>query len=403
MNVNVIDALARQVEKELTDNILPFWMEKMVNPAGGFLPRIAGDGTPDISAQLGAVMNARILWAFSSAYRVLRKQEYLDYAERAKRVVIDRFVDKEYGGVYWSLNPDGTPLDTKKQIYALGFAIYGLSEFSRATGDKESLDCAISIYKDIEKNSFDSLYNGYYEAFSREWGQLGDVRLSEKDANDNKTMNTHLHIIEPYTNLYRVWPDDGLKAKIANLLDIFTDKILDENTGHLALFFGDDWTSHSDIVSYGHDIEASWLIQEAAEVVYGSDLPEKIRKAVVDVADAASEGYIPGGGMMYEFHRSSGAIDSDRHWWVQAEAVVGYLNAYILSGVGSYLKKATDTWDFISRHISDKEGGEWFWSLKSDGTPNLKDDKAGFWKCPYHNTRMCLEVIERYDKMQSKL
>ena len=382
--------------RELTRNILPFWMEKMEDEVhGGFLGRISGTGTEDGSAAKGAILNARILWTFSAAYRILGKPEYLAAATRAKREIIDKFYDKEYGGVYWSLTPEGLPDDTKKQIYALGFAIYGLSEYSRATGDAEALEYAIRLFHDIERHSFDKGKNGYFEAFGREWGPIEDMRLSDKDINECKTMNTHLHILEPYTNLYRIWKDRELEKQLRNLICLFMEKILDQKTGHLRLFFDEDWRSSHDIISYGHDIEASWLLHEAAEVLGDKTLLEKTRLASVSVADAASEGYIPGGGMIYEFHGDTAAVDADRHWWVQAETVVGYYNLWQMTGREDALKKALGCWEFIKEHIVDREGGEWIWSLRADGTANTDDDKAGFWKCPYHNGRMCLEIIER--------
>ena len=382
--------------RELTRNILPFWMEKMEDEVhGGFLGRISGTGTEDGSAAKGAILNARILWTFSAAYRILGKPEYLAAATRAKREIIDKFYDKEYGGVYWSLTPEGLPDDTKKQIYALGFAIYGLSEYSRATGDAEALEYAIRLFHDIERHSFDKGKNGYFEAFGREWGPIEDMRLSDRDINECKTMNTHLHILEPYTNLYRIWKDRELEKQLRNLICLFMEKILDQETGHLRLFFDEDWRSSHDIISYGHDIEASWLLHEAAEVLGDKTLLEKTRLASVSVADAASEGYIPGGGMIYEFHGDTAAVDADRHWWVQAETVVGYYNLWQMTGREDALKKALGCWEFIKEHIVDREGGEWIWSLRADGTANTDDDKAGFWKCPYHNGRMCLEIIER--------
>lgn len=382
--------------RELTGNILPFWMEKMEDKVhGGFLGRISGTGTEDGSAAKGAILNARILWTFSAAYRILGKPEYLAAATRAKREIIDKFYDKEYGGVYWSLTPEGLPDDTKKQIYALGFAIYGLSEYSRATGDAEALEYAVRLFHDIERHSFDKGKNGYFEAFGREWGPIEDMRLSDKDINECKTMNTHLHILEPYTNLYRIWKDRELEKQLRNLICLFMEKILDQETGHLRLFFDEDWRSSHDIISYGHDIEASWLLHEAAEVLGDKALLEKTRLASVSVADAASEGYIPGGGMIYEFHGDTAAVDADRHWWVQAETVVGYYNLWQMTGREDAMKKALGCWEFIKEHIVDREGGEWIWSLRADGTANTDDDKAGFWKCPYHNGRMCLEIIER--------
>ena len=382
--------------EELTGNILPFWMERMRDrDRGGFAGRISGKGIPDPEADKGAILNARILWTFSAAYRTLGRPEYLETATAAKREIIDRFYDGEYGGVFWSLTPDGRPKDTRKQIYALGFAIYGLSEYCRATGDAEALDYAVRLFHDIERHSFDKAKNGYFEAFSRDWSPIEDMRLSEKDVNECKTMNTHLHILEPYANLYRVWKAPELEKQLRNLIWLFTDRILDRETMHLRLFFDEDWRSSHEIISYGHDIEAAWLLMEAAETLSDPRLAEEVARTAEAVADAASEGFIPGAGMIYECHGDTAAVDADRHWWVQAETVVGYLKIWRMSGREDALEKAFGCWEFIKRHIIDRKGGEWHWSLRADGSVNTDDDKAGFWKCPYHNGRMCLET--QYD------
>ena len=224
---DIVKSFKVEVQEVLTNNILPYWMEKMEDDVnGGFYGRITGEEILKPEADKGAILNARILWTFSAAYRVLAKDEYLETAQRAKRYLLDNFYDKEFGGVYWSLDYNAKPIDTKKQIYALGFAIYGLSEFHRATGDKEALDYAIALFEAIEKYSFDADKNGYFEAFTCEWGEIADMRLSDKDANERKTMNTHLHILEPYTNLYRVWKDERLKHQLKNLIEIFLDRIL---------------------------------------------------------------------------------------------------------------------------------------------------------------------------------
>jgi mannobiose 2-epimerase len=229
--------MKEEMQDVLENNILKYWIEHVTdNVQGGYYGRIDGHDQVYPDAEKGAILNARILWAFSAAYRVLQKKEYLLAAERAKKYIIDHFYDKEYGGVYWSLDAKGQPLDTKKQIYAIGFTIYGMSEYARATGDKEALDMAIRLYHDIEDHALDKENNGYVEALTRDWQPIADMRLSDKDENGSRTMNTHLHIIEPYTNLYRVWKDDGLKASICNLLDIFTDKLLNPQTHHLDLF-----------------------------------------------------------------------------------------------------------------------------------------------------------------------
>jgi len=390
-------ALASQLKKELTHNILPYWTERMVCAEGGFNGRIDGNDNLDQEAPKGAIMNARLLWTFSSAYRLLKEskeaESYSKMAERAKREIIDRFYDPLYGGIFWSLNPDGSPLDTKKQIYAIAFAIYGLAEYNRATGDAEALEYAIKLFNSIEEHSFDNEKDGYFEAFTREWAPIEDMRLSDKDANESKTMNTHLHVLEAYTCLYRVWENDMLKERLRTLTEVFLTHILGSD-GHLKLFFDDDWNCRYDIVSYGHDIEASWLLHEAASVLGDKEMLRKVEDRVPQIINAASEGFSQTGGMIYE-KKGGKETDSDRHWWVQAESVVGFFNLWDRFGDPSGLENALMCWEFIKANIIDRENGEWFWSLRSDGTVNRTDDKAGFWKCPYHNGRMCMEIIER--------
>ena len=390
-------ALASQVRKELTENILPYWMKKMCNPSGGFHGRISGGENLDTEAPVGGIMTARILWTYASAYRVLGasapdSEAYLNMALRAKRLLIDRFYDTEFGGTYWSLNPDLSPLDTKKQIYAIAFTIYGLAELYRACGDEEALEYAVKLFHDIENHSFDSAGYGYWEAFTREWAPIEDMRLSDKDANESKTMNTHLHVLEAYTCLYRVWKDRLLDLRLRGLIEIFEFKILGDDS-HLRLFFDDRWNCGYDIVSYGHDIEASWLLHEAAIVLGDATVLARVEALVPMIVRAASEGFTHDGGMIYE--KEGTKVDADRHWWVQAESVVGYFNLWDHFGEQSGLEYALICWDFIKNHLIDREEGEWFWSLRADGSINRDDDKAGFWKCPYHNGRMCMEIIER--------
>ena len=343
----------KSILAELEGDILPFWMRRMTDPKGGFLGRMNGDGYIVPGSEKGAILNSRILWTFASAYRVLGKKEF----------------------------------------YAIAFAIYGLSEYFRATGDEEALELAKSFYHSIEEHSLDPRCGGYIEACTREWGTIEDMRLSDKDQNDAKTMNTHLHILEGYTNLYRVWKDSGLRGRLFGLINIFIDRIIRPD-GHLGLFFGDDWAPHSTAVSYGHDIEASWLLDEATEVLGDKEFDAKVKSVCAKVAAAAMEGFSREGGMIYEYDPATGRRDSDRHWWVQAETVVGCLNQYQKTGEATWLESADNEWSFIRHHLI-RPDGEWYWSIHPDDTPNTTDDLAGFWKCPYHNGRMCLEVLER--------
>ena len=226
-----METLKKEMKQCLENNILRYWIDKVTDKEhGGYYGRVDGHDHVHPEAEKGAILNGRILWAFSAAYRVMKNKEYLDAATRAKDYILDHFIDKEYGGVYWSLDCEGKPLDTKKQTYAIGFVIYGLSEYARATGDKQALDAAIKLYHDIEAHAYDAVNGGYVEALTREWNPIADMRLSDKDENGAKTMNTHLHVIEPYTNLYRVWPSKELHESIHRLFDVFTDKLYNKET-----------------------------------------------------------------------------------------------------------------------------------------------------------------------------
>ncbi|MBP5338682.1 MAG: AGE family epimerase/isomerase [Prevotella sp.] len=412
----------------LENNILRFWLDKMQDTEhGGFYGRMDGHHQLHPEAEKGAILNARILWSFSAAYRVLGKTEYLKAATRAKDYMIEHFIDHKYGGVYWSVDFEGNPIDTKKQFYAIGFAIYGLSEYARATDDREALDYALQLYDCIEEHAFDREHNGYIEACTREWGEIADMRLSELDANYPKSQNTHLHIIEPYTNLFRCLkefheaelpncnyvPVIGavlplgvsvaqetvykIEASLRNLIDIFTEKILNPTTHHLDLFFEMDWKRGAGrLESYGHDIECSWLMHEAALVLGDKKVLERVEPIVQMVAKASAKGLRPDGSMIHEANLDTNHVDDDLHWWVQAETVVGWLNLYQYFGNEEALQRAEACWQYIKQNLIDYEYGEWFWSRRKDGTLNLDDDHAGFWKCPYHNSRMCLETIERF-------
>jgi len=389
----------------LENNILRFWLDQMQDTEhGGFYGQMTGRGQLVKTADKGAILSARILWSFSAAYRVLHKPEYLDAATRMKDYILEHFYDKEYGGTYWSTDYLGQAKDTKKQFYAIGFMIYGLSEYARATGDREALDYAIQLYECIEEHAFDPQWGGYIEACTREWGTIADMRLSDLDANYPKSQNTHLHIIEPYTNLLRCLKElhaaessiFNLQSSIFNLINIFTDRILNPETHHLDLFFEMDWTRGAGRQeSYGHDIECSWLMHEAALVLGDKKIIEKVEPVVLAVAKASEKGLQPDGSMIHEANLDTGYVDDDLHWWVQAENVVGWLNIYQHFGDEKALQRAVAGWEYIKRNLIDYEHGEWFWSRRKDGTLNLDDDHAGFWKCPYHNSRMCLETIER--------
>jgi len=395
MKYNLLQ-LKQELKEELTHNILPFWMDKMLDVKnGGFYGQMTGKNQLVADAPKGGILNARILWTFSSAALQLKHPLYTEFAKFAKDYAFNHFFDTNYGGTYWMLSADGTPVDTKKQIYSQAFFIYGLIEYYRVTKDKECLDKAIELFLLIEKHSFDKEQNGYFEAYSRDWVLLEDLRLSEKDANEKKTMNTHLHILEAYTNLYRVWKDALLERQLKNLIEIFLEKIINSESYHLDLFFDENWKCKSTLYSYGHDIEASWLLEEAAVVLGNAELLKKVREVVVKVANAAAEGIQANGSIVNEKNSATGHIDTNADWWPQAEATIGFFNAYELTKDESYLQKSISEWEFIKENIVDKINGEWHWSISADGQADTVNDKAGFWKCPYHNGRMCLELIAR--------
>ncbi|WP_165305005.1 AGE family epimerase/isomerase [Pedobacter sp. SYP-B3415] len=382
------------VDKEL-QAILNYWRTKMVDPAGGFFGRIDENERVDTAAAKGVVLNARILWTFSACWNYTRSRQDFELAQRAADYMHDHFTDLEAGGVYWSVTANGQPLDTKKQIYAQAFAIYGLSAFYRIASRQKDLQLAIDLFRCIEQYSVDRGLGGYLEAFSREWTELADLRLSEKDANEKKTMNTHLHILEAYTLLYQVWPDATLKNSLRSLLDVFADQIYDHQRRHLRLFMNEKWESKLNIVSFGHDIEASWLLLEAAQVLGDAHLLTRVQTLALELADASLEGIAADGAMIYEYDADSKHMNNERHWWVQAEAMVGFLTAAQLSGDSRFYSVTAGLWDYTAKAIIDRTNGEWYWGRKGNGELMPGEDKAGFWKCPYHNSRACLELLNR--------
>ena len=398
---NIINmSIKLEIRAEL-ENILSYWMNNTVdNENGGFVGEISWDNKITPNASKGAVLNTRILWTFASAYRFDRRPEYLAMAQRAFDYIIANFWDKEFGGIFWELDAKGTPVNTRKQIYAQGFALYGFSEFYRATRNKVALEYAIKTYELIEKHSYDAIHNGYIEARSRDWQPMEDVRLSSKDENTPKSMNTHLHIIEPYTNLYRVWKDENLGKRIHGLLEVFLDKIMDSEACNFKLFFDEDWTVLPSAVSYGHDIEGTWLLTETAEVYGNVELLKRAKEIAIKMSDKVlKDGCDIDGSIYYELHLHNNHLDTDKHWWPQAEGMVGYLNTYQITKDKRYLDQMYRLWEFIKNHIVDNKNGEWFWLVRKDGSIRTSDVKVGFWKCPYHNSRALIEVLERLENL----
>lgn len=397
-----VEALERETRDELTRRILPWWSEHAVDrEGGGFFGCIGPDGRPDAAAPRGGILNARILWAFSAAYRALGDEPLRALADRAAGVIRERFLDPEHGGLHWSVDARGTPVDDRKHIYAQAFGVYALAEHHRATGSEKSLGAAIDLFRLIEEHGHDATHGGYLEAFDRRWRPLADRRLGATDLNAPKSENTHLHLLEACTTLLRAWRDPLLETRLRELVGLFTDRIVDRGSGHVLLFFDRDWTPLSRTVSFGHDIETSWLLEDAADAMGDAAVEVGARPVSLLLADTVlREGLDPDGGVFYEV-APDGTVDEAKEWWTQAESVVGFLAAYQATDRPELLAAAASTWEFIERRVLDHRNGEWYRRVDRDGSPQPQHEKAGPWKGPYHNSRMCLQVMERAEALRA--
>lgn len=381
------------------DNILNWWEKNTLDEEnGGFIGQIDFDMTKHPEADKALVLNTRILLTYSAAYRFFKKPEYLKLADRAYNYIVEKFYDPKNVGVYWMVDKTGKPLNTRNQIFGLAFAAAVLAEYYRATEKKEALDIAMKLFDSIEKHSLDPKYNGYLDAFSQDWAVLQDMRLSPTDKNEPKTMNTHLHILIGYACLYRVHKDERVGKALKNIIELFFDKIIDTERGALNLFFDVDWTHKSDNDSYGHDMETSWLLWDAVNVLGDEEIIKKARPIVIKMVEHSLKcGYDKDGGLMLG-GKDENVSDPNKCWWGQTETVIALLNAYQMTKEEKYLDDALLTWDFIKKYLIDPKDGEWHGKVsKDDHTPFTDEVKAGAWKCPYHNSRMCMEVAERVD------
>ena len=405
-------SLAFAARRELRENILPFWRQRTVDQQnGGFIAEMSNDLRIRENSPKGLILNARLLWTFSAADRYTG-EEYR-FARRAYEYLSRHFRDREHGGYFWEVKPKGAMLDGTKKIYGQAFVIYALAEYCRTYVAPEGLTrCspvdgsderlrpqvlqeAVDLFQLIEAHARDPVHGGYVETLSRDWTPCEDVRLSEKDMNEKKSMNNHLHLLEAYTNLLRVWPDEHLASCLRDLIDIFRRRILNAAATHFNHFFDESWTPKSDSYTFGHDIEGSWLLCEAADVLGDPSLQVEVRETAVSLAYAAlREGLDADGGLWYEA-RNGQITDGGKEWWPQAEAVVGFYNAWQMTRDPAFRDAAIACWYFIQDHVVDKIHGEWFWRIRTDGTPDPAEPKVSAWKCPYHNSRCCLELIHR--------
>ena len=388
--------MKKEFENELTDNILNYWVKKVYDPQRrSFIGLIDRNEVPHPDVAHGVVLISRILWTFSAAYQLYPTAIYQKMADEAYRILIENFWDNENGGVYWSVKPTGEVDDSSKQFYAQSFAIYGFAEYARTFGHKQSKELAVSLWHLMERFAFDPANGGYFEARAANWTDPARDFITPAGDNSKKSMNTHLHILEAYTNLFRIYPDEELKKKIVHILDMFTQHIINPENHHFHLFFDTDWSVKSTAISYGHDIEGSWLLWEAAEVIHDKQLMEKLKPILVNMAYAVGHAAIdPSGGL---YNESEGDHwDKNFHWWPQSEAVVGFYNAWQLIGDSQFLQWSKGTWEFIKKHQVDHINGEWH-SLVGPDLKVLPAAKVSPWKCPYHNGRMCLEMIRRIE------
>jgi len=388
--------LKESVEKELHSNILPYWMDHIQDQSGGLYGEISNENTILPEAPKGLVMISRFLWTYAEAYRTSGRKEYLQFAGEIKDYLLSALSDRENGGFYWLIDSNDLPLDNKKVLYGHAFALYGLSTYQMIAPSEENEKLCLEIFSLMEKHGRDWEKDGYIEACNRDWSYGGANNLGADDQACDKSMNTNLHLLEAYTRYYFQSRRDDVKEALISLISVITEKIYNSVTGHQKLYFSMDWTPSGDIESYGHDVETSWLIWEALEILEDEDLKTKYRETVLKLLDVSSSKATAPDGSLYN-EQQEGHLDKVRIWWVQAEYAVSLMNGYEMTGKDEYREKLKKLWDYIIDNQSDKTNGEWFWGINDDGSI-LNREKGGMWKTLYHNGRACIELIHRIDK-----
>ncbi|MBL6447939.1 AGE family epimerase/isomerase [Fulvivirga sp. 29W222] len=382
--------LRSELDAELL-RILNYWVLNTLDEAnGGFSGMIDHYNQIIPNASKGIILNSRILWAFSAASNHLKTQKYTSICHRAFDYIKNHFYDTRHKGVFWEVDHKGNPINKRKQVYAQAFCIYAFSEYYIHSQNEEAKRLAIEIFDCIEKYSKDDEKGGYMEAFGEDWSTLDDVRLSTKDMNADKTMNTHLHILEAYTTLLKIHKSKKVRDSLHHLVNIFQNNFLNKKN-HYELFFDRDWNLLSNTVSYGHDIESAWLVLEAAKCIPDKDLQTACETSVIKVADTfLNEAIDAEGAVMNEKNMDTGSLDDDRHWWPQVEAMVGMKYAHMLTGNNRYLEKSIGIWKFTKKHLIDCQNGEWHFRVDRNGNAYTEEYKVSMWKAPYHTTRACI-------------
>lgn len=391
-----------EISKELQKRILLFWNSLRDNENGGWYGEMDSSLKIDKQAVKGVILHSRILWFYSNVYMMIKNPMYLDNARHAFEFLCEKCYDKDYGGVYWSVNYDGSVNDDMKHSYCQAFFIYAISSYYRASGDKKALELAYAVMELVEKNFADGV--AYREKLSRDLTrELANDELSENGLMADKTMNTTLHLMEAYTELYLADKKPEVMERLKFQLNVMYDKIYDSEGSRLRVFFDKDMNEIGDVHSFGHDIEATWLVDRALDVIGDEAYAEKFRemnkRIVANIAKVAYDNET--GSLLNETDK--GVVNRKRIWWVQAESVVGFLNAYQMGYGGTeYLDKAIHIWDYIKNNFCDKRGGgEWHSELDDSGTPDPSKNIVDMWKCPYHNGRMCLEAIRRLEETEN--
>lgn len=389
-----MDKLKQEISQHLTTKILPFWMNLKDEEQGGYYGYMNYDLQVDKQAVKGCILNSRILWFFSNACTCLQDKELLPYARHAYEFLKSACLDQVYGGVFWSVTWDGKVEDGTKHIYNQAFAVYALSSYYEASGEQEALDIAWKLFTLIETRGKDN--GGYLEAFMQDFQTpAGNEKLSENGVMAERTMNTLLHVFEAYTELYRVTKDNRVKKPLEEMLTLFSTKVYNPARHRQEVFFDKEWNSLIDLYSYGHDIETAWLIDRGCEVLGDPVITEKMGKITRDLAENVYQAAYHNHSLWNE--RERGTENKTRVWWVQAESVVGFLNASEkMPEHPEYRQAAEEIWEYIKTYLVDKRNGsEWFWEVNDEGKPESRKPIVEPWKCPYHNGRMCFEVIRR--------